>query len=291
MDETLKEYKQRINSLKIPPNWKSVQVSKDPTDYLQVSGVDGSGKTQYIYHPLFIQLTTSDKFSRINDFISNLPKINKKIDKDLHSKDEKTFLIAFMFLVLQKTYIRIGNECYAKNNDTYGLTTLQKRHISIEEDDITIKFKGKRSILFKVTFKNKYISKVLRKLLNNCKHSTSNVFQTTSSLIIKSNDMNEYLKEYNATCKDFRTYFSNILFIEGLSNGLKEISSSDINISSLKKIVNKVYNDVAEKLGHSRSISKKAYIFPFIAESFIEGHESFRNCNVKELLRKLIKNN
>lgn len=296
--ETLKEYKNRVSLLRIPPNWRNVNISKDPTDYLQVTGEDIKGKIQYIYHPLFIELTTKEKFKKMISFANLIPKLNDKINRDLKTGSfrDKNYLIAFMFKLLQLTYMRIGNEIYAENNKTYGLTTLQKKHFKfIPEKGFVISFIGKRSVKQEYIVNNKFAITVLKKLLET--PFKGNIFQyynseSESITSITSNDMNYYLQETigeEYTCKDFRTYISNIYYIDKLKKYHKELDKKLEDIKLKKKIVNKVYEEVAVILGHSKAISKKAYIFPGIAEKFIENHELFKSStDTTKLLNTII---
>jgi DNA topoisomerase I len=151
--ETVEEFTNRILQLRIPPNWKNVCISEDPTDYLQAIGYDSKGRIQYIYHPLFIQLTTTEKFSRLREFCKRYPKILSAIAKN-------TTEMGILFKILQKTYIRVGNEIYAKDNKTYGLTTLLKKHITISSSTIRIKFVGKKGKVHDITFKDATIAKL-----------------------------------------------------------------------------------------------------------------------------------
>jgi DNA topoisomerase-1 len=271
--ETPKELKLRIQQIKIPPNWKNITIAKSPLDYLQATGYDAKGKIQYIYHPLFIELTKEDKFNRLKNFINNIDKINKTIQKDLRGPN---FLIAFLFRLLQKTYIRVGNNCYAKENKTYGLTTLEKRHFIITDKGIEIKFNGKRSIQQKILITDKFIINTLKILINKYPNKNSRLFDPITAL-----DMNEYIKQFNPefTVKDFRTYYSNILFIDKLKENINNNST---------KMINSIYDYVANKLGHSKGISKKAYILPQIAEKFIEDPTYFRNKTSENICKKLI---
>lgn len=265
---------QRIKNLKIPPNWKSVKVSKSPLDYLQATGYDAKGKIQYIYHPLFIELTNQEKFLRLKEFVSAFDKINQTIKKDKS-------LIAFLFKLLQKTYIRVGNDCYAKENKTYGLTTLEKRHFIIKSDhEIEIKFNGKRSVVQKIIIKDPYLIRGIKQLIKD-KSNNDRIFDPITAI-----DMNNYLKQFGQefTVKDFRTYYSNILFIEKLQENIGSRELIRVGTS----LINKTYDFVAEKLGHSKGISKKAYIYPGIAERFLEDPGYFRNRSPSRILKNLI---
>jgi DNA topoisomerase-1 len=264
--ETSKDRLKRIKLLKIPPNWTDVVISKDPTDYLQAYGHDASGKTQYLYHPLFIQLTTYEKFMNLKNMSKNYKKICKKIEHDLKRVDLKDprFLIAVCLSIVKHTYIRVGNKCYARDNKTYGLTTLLTRHFKIVDDIITLKFPGKRRIVHTIPFKDSFLSKIIKRLILN-KGPNDTVFESITAI-----DLNNYLQEFNITCKDFRTYYANILFI----NKIKQYMTT--KTSSGTAIINKSYNEVANSLGHSKAISKKAYVFPKIAEIFLENPSLFK---------------
>lgn len=281
-----KDTLERIRKLRIPPAWKDVQVSKDPTDYLQVSGIDESGKTQYIYHPLWITLSKVQKFNRLRTFVDKLPllihSIKYKLSKyNKHSLDDYEFLLALVFRILYKTYSRIGNECYAEENNTYGLTTLLKTHLKFKENDtITLTYAGKRNIIQNLEFRDPLVYKILKDLI---KLPGPKLFKTTNGIVVRSLDMNYYLKEKmgeNFTVKDFRTYASNKLFIDILSK-------KNIN-SNLQQNVKETYKDVAEYLGHTASISKKSYVMDIIPEMYLKDPKKFMTKDTNKLFKIIL---
>lgn len=282
---------ERIYKLHIPPGWKNVEVSNNPTDYLQVSGIDESGKTQYIYHPLWITLSKVQKFNRLGTFIDKLPLLINSIKYKLNNYNKNSlndyeFLLALVFRILYKTYSRIGNECYAEENNTYGLTTLLKSHLKFKgTQTIILNYVGKRNVVQNLEFDDPLVYKILKDLV---KLPGPKLFKTTNGIVVKSLDMNYYLKEKmgeNFTVKDFRTYASNKLFIDILSK--KEIPRLDAE-KHLQKNIRDTYNEVAEYLGHTAMISKKSYVMELIPETYLKDPKKFITKDTNKLFKKIL---
>ncbi len=285
-----KDTLERIYKLHIPPGWKNVEVSRDPTDYLQVSGIDESGKTQYIYHPLWVTLSKVQKFNRLGTFIDKLPLLMNSIKYKLNNYNKNSlgdyeFLLALVFRILYKTYSRIGNECYAEENNTYGLTTLLKSHLKFKgTHTIILNYIGKRSVVQNLEFDDPLVYKILKDLI---KLPGPKLFKTTSGIVVRSLDMNYYLKEKmgeNFTVKDFRTYASNKLFIDILSK--KEIPLN--NEKHLQKNIRDTYIEVAEYLGHTATISKKSYVMDLIPETYLKDPKKFITKDTNKLFKKIL---
>lgn len=272
----------RIRKLGIPPGWKDVYLSKDPQSYLQVTGIDIKGKKQYIYHPVFIELTTNEKFDRIKNFCKGLKIFLNKINRVLNNNNSgfRESTICLMFKILYKTYLRIGN--YGQS--TFGLSTLEKRHIKlISPDTIIFDFIGKKNVRNYKELKDLFIYNRIKMLLNNKKDNdkvfcsleqTDNTDKHTDKHTnghtdkhITSIDMNNYIQEHMGpefSCKDFRTYASNILFIKLLSTGIN---------------IKEVYEKVAAELCHTKNIAKKSYITNKIEETYKTRPELFNKKN------------
>ncbi len=254
----------RIKKLGIPPGWKDTHISKDPLAYLQVTGIDAKGKKQYIYHPVFIELTTNEKFKRIKNFCKGLKlfinRVNRISDTNTNTNNKES-IICLMFKILYRTYLRVGN--YGQN--TYGLTTLEKRHVKlIEPDTVIFDFIGKKNVRNYKVLKDSNIFKKIKQLINGQgQSSTDKIFITSGHSPITSLDMNNYIQEYMGpefSCKDFRTYASNILFIQLLSSGIP---------------IKDAYDQVATELCHTKNISKKSYITNKIEEIYKTRPELF----------------
>ena len=236
----------RLNKLYIPPAWINVWYASKKNCHIQAYGIDSGGKKQYILSDSWVNNSKYEKYNRMKKFMKDLIPFKKKIKlKDFNCKE---FLINLLFNLLIDTHIRVGNEIYAETNGSYGLTTLRQKHYN----NGILSFVGKSNKFHTITVPDKYIS-----FLNQLKKDNSNhhlfVYQKKK---ITSEELNNYLKENmgkDYTCKDFRTYSANILFIKAFLKNSKDNSKS-------KKIILKSIDSVAEQLGHTRNISRKSYI-------------------------------
>ena len=269
----------RIKKLNIPPIWKDVNISNSELSYLQVTGKDEKDRTQYIYHPMWILLTNNEKYDRMGKFSKKIGFLEKQIKVDICSVDKIKQRIAIMFLILKKTHIRVGNECYAKDNNTYGLTTLKGKHLRIKGKCIIFNFVGKKGVKQNISFSD---SNCLIYFKNMGKiTSETELFPLITPIILKNYLADIMGSEF--TCKDFRTYASNILFLKILckypiANTKKE----------KKHNLKETYDKVADKLGHTRAISKKSYVMGIIPEQYELNPSQFSNKNPTELFRRFI---
>lgn len=270
----------RIKKLHIPPNWKNVKISNSDTSYLQATGEDNKGRVQYIYHFMWITLSKIEKYQKLKLFAKKLPillnTVNNKLNGNIDLSD-KEYIISLIFRILNKTHSRIGNDYFAEENNTYGLTTLLKKHVILNGEEIKISFIGKKNIKQLFVFKDKLSSIILQELK---KIPGDRLFKTINQESITSIDINNYLKNTigdNFTAKDFRTYAANYLF-------LKYILKKDIpiNITQLKKTLNQCYDEVSVDLNHTRAVCKSSYVMPIIAEKYSINPSNFVK-NIKNL--------
>lgn len=266
----------RIRKLHIPPKWNNIKISISETEYLQATGQDDKKRTQYIYHPVWIALSKIEKYDRLKSFSKKLLLLKNSVDTKLKGKidlSDKEFIITLIIKILLETHSRIGNDYFAEENNTYGLTTLLKKHVTIENDIIYISFIGKKGIKQSFDFVNKTCSDIITGLK---KIPGNRLFKTTNGDIITSNDINNYLKvimEGEFTAKDFRTYAANNLFLKFI---LKPSCTQTI------KHINNCYDKVAEELHHTRSVCKSSYVMPIISEKYLENPVNFIK-NIKTL--------
>jgi len=263
----------RIKLLAIPPQWEDVLISTSGTDYLQATGVDNKERVQYIYHPMWNQVTKDDKYKRMGHFAQKMDEFNNRLCED-------PSLISTMFRIIQKSHIRIGNESYAKENGTYGLCTLEKKHVTVKGDKVRLRFTGKKGIQHDISFRDARCASAIRVLLT---LPGPRLFKTGLKNI-NSQDLNEYLQSTMGpefTCKDFRTYASNLLFLQSLV----KIPPSE-KITERRKTLRDIFNQTAEKLGHTNTISKKSYVMPIISENYLTTPELFYAKDPKKLLLK-----
>jgi len=249
---------ERLKRCAVPPAWTHVWYASNPKCHIQVCGIDQGGKKQYILSDKWIQNSKYEKFNRMKKFIKQIPSFKKLIELK-RCVITRESLIHLLFNLLIDLHVRVGNEIYAENNSTYGLTTLRQRHLKIfNNGNFQLKFIGKSNIEHCVDIPSQY-NQWFIKLKTSNKNS---LLFTYDGKCITSEDLNEYLKtnmgkEY--TCKDFRTYSANMLFINSFLKNCKTVYSP-------KKCVLMSIDESAQHLGHTRSISRKSYI----SESLID---------------------
>jgi DNA topoisomerase-1 len=250
----------RLNSFRVPPAWEKVWYSSNKKCHVQIHGIDQSGKKQYILSEEWIKNARYQKYNRMKLFMKDLVNFKKKI-KSITLETTYENVLKLLFNLLIDTHIRVGNEKYAESNGTYGLTTLRQKHF-INDSFV---FTGKSGVYHSVSIPGEYLQ-LLRKL--KLTGSNKPLFWYLNGHTIKtisSEELNEYLKKQmgkDYTCKDFRTYSANVLFIKAFLKNSKILDSvNKINkINSVNKIILKSIDDSAKELGHSRNISRKSYI-------------------------------
>jgi len=270
----------RAKILRIPPNWTSIKLNKDPSSKIQVTGLDARNRTQYIYHPIWTLFSKETKYSKVNSI--NFDKFNSIITK--YSKQEssnnfsKNYIISNMFILMRDLNIRVGNEKYLEENDSVGLCTLQKIHYKIinkskdsndsnnsnDSNDSNYSnkihkfiFKGKKGVEHeKILFKNHiiFIENIIKLPGKSLfKYSHNDTYKK-----IQSEDLNQFLKDYidsNMSCKDIRTYCANELFKKEYTRLLKDgLPAKKARIEATKK--------TAEELGNTPKVCRDSYIDP-----------------------------
>ncbi|MBP7832890.1 MAG: DNA topoisomerase IB [Candidatus Levybacteria bacterium] len=270
---------ERINALAIPPAYKNVWICPYPNGYLQATGYDDKKRKQYRYHKLWNKVSSEEKFSHLIEFAKLLPQIRVQMKKDLSlSGHPRPKVIAAVVWLLENTLIRIGNEEYAQDNKSYGLTTLQNRHVSIRDTNIKFQFKGKSGVYHNISIKNKKVAKIVRR----CRDlpgqdlfeykDDEGVIQTVTS-----EDVNNYLKNITGediTAKDFRTWGGTV-FAASLFDQSGVYDDESVTKQSVIETVKKV----AAHLRNKPNTCKKYYIHPHVITSYMKG----------EILSKFVK--
>jgi len=248
-----KEDSMRIQKLRIPPNWKDVQISKDPCSKVQVTGKDSRNRTQYIYHPLWVMFSKDSKYDKMkslnfNKFKTVISKISKQpeINKD--------YVIANMFILMKDLNIRVGNEIYLQENDSVGLTTMSKSHFKNNK----LIFKGKKGVQHEKDLSKQHLI-FINKILTFPGNSLFKYCCNKNYLTVSSNDMNDFLKQQidvNMTTKDVRTYSANIIFEKKYKELLKKglLNQNKARIEAIKY--------TAEQLGNTPKVCRDSYINP-----------------------------
>ncbi|MBV9762330.1 MAG: DNA topoisomerase IB [Acidobacteriaceae bacterium] len=263
---------QRIRSLVIPPAWTSVWISPSPNTHIQAVGRDARGRKQYRYHPAYRAVRDLIKFDRMRAFGRALPRIRRIVGRDLSRKGlPKRKVLAAVVKLLETTYIRIGNEEYAEENGSFGLTTLRNQHVQILGDMLKFKFRGKSGQNHEITLEDRRLARVVRR----CKEIPgSAVFEYLDDdgapQAIESGDVNDYLREISGaefTAKDFRTWGGTCLAASLL---LEKCAEQDPDPAT-KQVLVDVVKDVASKLGNKPATCKKYYIHPTVMECYSAG--------------------
>lgn len=265
------EQLRRIRSLAIPPAWTDVWICPDPDGHLQATGRDARGRKQHRYHKRWREARDETKYNRMIEFAKALPKVRDRISRDLAQPGlPREKVLAAIVKILETGAVRVGNDEYARTNDSYGLTTMQDRHAKVSGGAIRFEFRGKSGKFHKVRLEDKRLARIVK----NCQDIPGQeLFQYIDDAgrnrDITSTDVNQYLREITGgdfTAKDFRTWAGTVL----AAMALREVEKFDTKAQAKKNIVRAIEN-VAEKLGNTPSICKKCYVHPFVLDAYMDG--------------------
>ena len=267
-DEALK---QRFEELVIPPNWQDVWICKTKNGHIQATGRDAKGRKQYLYHAQWVAVRDRAKFDTLILFAENLPALRKQVEADLQAPClSKEHVTAAIIKLLEHTLIRVGNDSYAKNNKTYGLTTLRNKHVRVEGKKLRFSFVGKSGKAHEIGFEDKQLADAVRA----CSELPGyRVFQyldeDDARQTIDSSDVNAYLKAHMGeyfSAKDFRTWAASVL----TASFLRDVAEDDADVPKEKQVTT-VIKQVAEALGNTPAVCRSSYVHPLIPELFLEG--------------------
>lgn len=298
---------ERIKKLRIPGTWKNVWINQDPNYRLQVIGIDPHKKKQYIYTKEHKDKKKDQKYKTLEKLIGLIGKINKILDEHQKlPKFNKNRVLSTMLMIIMMTGIRAGKEFYAKRNDTYGLCSLRKKHITFNDNknEITIKFKGKKNVFHTHTvLLNDKMYEELKNLsklyLNKEKKDEDKLFNyVDKGETIKLNefDLNDYIHDYidkSIVIKDFRTYLVNYTYIKNLLFFTNEIfkSKDEKTAKKIKEIIKVSIENTADFIQHKPQICKNSYIYDYITEFYKNNVDYFidnKNNKVFDILKDII---
>lgn len=263
-----REVLRRIRALAIPPAWKDVWICPHAHGHIQATGHDAKGRKQYRYHKRWHAVRDETKYGRLVDFAHALPRIRRRVKADLALPGlPRAKVLAMIVRLLETTMIRIGNEEYARENGSFGLTTMQNRHLHIERGRILLKFKGKSGKSHEVNVADPALVRLV-------KHARDLPGQQLFQYVddeghpepVDSQDVNEYLQDIageDFTAKDFRTWGGTLL-AAALLRALPETQVE------AKGAMLEAINKVARQLGNTPTICRKSYIHPAVLEAFTE---------------------
>jgi len=261
----------RIRSLVIPPAWTDVWICPWENGHLQATGRDARQRKQYRYHPRWRNVRDEAKYERMISFGQALPAIRAQVDKDLKLPGlPREKVLATIVYLLEATMMRIGNEQYAKENKSFGLTTLRDRHVRIDGSEVEFRFRGKSGVQHAIKVDDARLSRIIRRTRD---LPGQELFQylddNGEQRSVGSADVNEYLRTVTGeeyTAKDFRTWSGTVL----AALALQEYEKFDSEAQAKKNVVRAI-ESVAEKLGNTPSICRKCYVHPAVIESYLDG--------------------
>ncbi len=260
----------RIKRLAIPPAWTEVWVSPLANGHIQATGRDARGRKQYVYHDRWREVRDENKYDRIISFGKTLPKIRRRIARDLKLAGlPRNKVLATVVQLLERTFIRIGNEEYARENKSFGLTTMKDRHVEVKGAKLRFRFRGKSGREHEVDVTDGRIANIISKLQD---LPGQDLFQYVDHdgkvRDITSQDVNEYLREITGedfSAKDFRTWAGTVLTAIAL-NAQEQFETP----KQAKLNINTAIKAVAKILGNTPAICRKCYIHPAVLENYLD---------------------
>jgi len=261
----------RIRSLVIPPAWQDVWICADPRGHLQAVGRDARGRKQYRYHPKWRVVRDETKYYRLIGFAEALPAIRARTARDLRNPElTREKVLAAVVQLLEKTLIRVGNDEYARDNRSFGLTTLRDGHVNVTGGKVRFSFRGKSGVEHDIQLDDRRLARTIKA----CRDLPGyDLFQYLDEdgerHTVGSADVNAYLKEITGedyTSKDFRTWAGTVL----AAQTLQEFDTFESDTQAKRNIVSAV-EAVAKRLGNTKAVCRKCYIHPAILASYMDG--------------------
>ena len=271
--KTIRDQKElaRIRSLAIPPAYTDVWICPTANGHIQATGRDARGRKQYRYHPKWREVRDETKFGRMLAFSEVLPRIRERVEKDLGRPGlPREKVLATVVRLLECTSIRVGNDEYARANRSFGLTTLQDRHVEVSGSSLRFEFRGKSGKAHTVSLSDRRLARIVQR----CQALPGeDLFQYLDDegvrQTIGSGDVNDYIRQISGqefTAKDFRTWTGTILAVAALTEAGGWNSQRQAKSNVLRAI-----DRVAEQLNNTRAVCRKYYVHPAVFETYLAG--------------------
>ena len=262
----------RIRVLAIPPAWTDVWICPWPDGHIQATGRDAKGRKQYRYHARFREVRESTKYEHVIAFADALSSIREKVREHmaLHGLPRQKVLATVVHL-LESTLIRVGNDDYAKQNNSYGLTTLRNRHVAVDGYEVRFRFTGKSGKQWSLRVRDRRIAKIIKACQDlPGQELIQYVDEEGNCRDVTSADVNDYLREITGkdiTAKDFRTWAGTVL----AAMALNELESFD-SAAQAKRNLRAAIEKVSARLGNTPTICRKCYVHPEVLNSYMDGN-------------------
>jgi DNA topoisomerase I len=279
----------RIKSLAIPPAWRNVWICPIAHGHVQATGLDAKGRKQYRYHPRWREVRDETKYDRMLVFARVLPKIRRRVERDLARPGlPREKILATVVRLLETTLIRVGNEEYVRQNDSFGLTTMRDRHVDVSGASLKFEFRGKSGIAHAIDLTDRRLAKIVKQSQDLPGYELFQYIDEQGGRhSIDASDVNAYLKEIAGeefTAKDFRTWAGTVL----AARALQEFQAFDSKAQAKRNVVQAI-ESVAKRLGNTKAVCRKCYIHPDVINLYMEGSllQTLTRRVKKELTRSL----
>ena len=261
----------RIRKLAIPPAWTAVWICTRAGGHLQATGRDARGRKQYRYHPQFRETSEQNKYEHMLEFARQLPAIRARVAGHMALRGlPREKVLATVVHLLETTLIRVGNDDYAKQNRSYGLTTLRNPHVKVEGSELRFHFKGKSGKTWRLQIRDRRVAKIVKACQDLPGQDLFRYVDEAGELrSVTSADVNAYLREITGsdiTAKDFRTWAGTVM----AALALQEFEAFDTKASARKNLKSAIER-VAARLGNTPTICRKCYVHPEILNAYAEG--------------------
>ena len=262
---------ERIKSLAIPPAWTNVWICSNPDGHLQATGRDARGRKQSRYHPRWREVRDETKYHRMMLFGAALPAIRKRVEQDLALPGlPREKVLAAIVRLLETTFIRVGNQEYAKENGSFGLTTLRNKHVAVKGATVTFDFKGKSGIEHTIDLRDRRLAAIIKRCQDLPGYELFQYIDPDGTRhSVDASDVNDYLRQItneDFTAKDFRTWAGTVLACAML----RELQPPETQTQAKKNVVEAIKR-VASRLGNTPSVCRKCYVHPAVLESYMGG--------------------
>jgi DNA topoisomerase-1 len=261
----------RIRSLAVPPAWTAVWICPLPDGHIQATGLDARGRKQYRYHPRWRAVRDATKYHRMIAFARALPRLRARAGRDLARRGlPRAKVLAAVVRLLEATLIRVGNEEYARQNGSVGLTTMRDRHVRVNGSTLRFSFRGKSGVRHCIDLSDRRLARVV----GQCQDLPGQeLFQYLDDdgarRAIDSADVNEYLRAASGqdfTAKDFRTWAGTVL----AARALQEFEAFDTQAQAKKNVVRAI-ESVAKRLGNTAAVCRNCYVHPAVLNAYLDG--------------------
>jgi DNA topoisomerase-1 len=261
----------RVKSLVIPPAWTRVWICTSPKGHLQATGRDARGRKQSRYHPRWREVRDETKYERMMIFGAALPMIRERVEQDLGMPGlPRPKVLATIVRLMEMTLIRVGNEEYARQNQSYGLTTMRNKHVDVDGSTVTFHFQGKSRVQHTVDITDRRLARIVQRCQDIPGYELFQyVDKDGTHHSVDSADVNEYLRDISGeefTAKDFRTWAGSVLACEMLWEFEKFESETEA-----KRNVVQAIKLVAARLGNTPSVCRKCYVHPVVLDCYMSG--------------------